>query len=140
MSSQQPIFRIIQVGEDQHLSLDAPIPADVLPLMEPVPNEPNQMKMRPGTFHRAQSITVTLAGDENVQRMDFTYDPGTDYQTLLDDYTQELGNPAQNGGSPGAEQRSVWEDSATRFELFANGSGGSARVGSLLENSAPAAA
>lgn len=139
MVSQQPIFRSIEVGHDQHLSLDAPIPADVLPLMEPAGH--GRMKMRPGTFHRAESITVLLAADEKVQRMDFAYDPATSYDTLLQDYTNDLGQPTHQDGAPaGAERRSVWEDAATRFELFAQGSGGSTRVGSFLENRAPAAA
>ena len=139
MVSKQPIFRSIEVGHDQHLTLDAPIPSDVLPLMEPA--GPDRMKMRPGTFHRAESITVLLAADKNVQRMDFAYDPGTSYDALLQDYTNDLGQPTQqDGASAGAERRSVWEDAATRFELFAQGSGGSARVGSFLENRAPAAA
>lgn len=139
MVSKQPIFRSIEVGHDQHLTLDAPIPSDVLPLMEPA--GPNRMKMRPGTFHRAESITVLLAADGNVQRMDFAYDPGTSYDALLQDYTNDLGQPThQDGASADAGRRSVWEDAATRFELFSQGSGGSSRVGSFLENRAPAAA
>lgn len=136
MASKQPIFRTIQVGQDQHLTLDAPIPADVMRLMQPA--GPDRYAMRPGTFHRAESITVELADDQNVQRMDFTYDPGTSYGALLQDYTNDLGAPT--GASPDGEQRSVWEDAATRFELFANGSGDGSRVGSTLENVAPAAA
>ena len=132
MASTQPIFRTIQVGHDQHLTLDEPIPADVLPLMEPA--GPNRMMMRPGTFHRAQSITVELAADQNVQQMDFTYDPGTSYDVLLQDYTDQLGEPT---GTQDGEQ-SVWEDDLTRFELFANGSGQGSRVGSQLANRAPA--
>lgn len=133
MASTQPIFRTIQVGHDQHLTLDEPIPADVLPLMEPA--GPNRMMMRPGTFHRAQSITVELAADQNVQQMDFTYDPGTNYEVLLQDYTAELGEPVQ---AADADQSSLWEDDLTRFELFANGSGQGSRVASQLANRAPA--
>lgn len=132
MASNPPIFRTIQVGHDQHLTLDEPIPADVLPLMEPA--GPNRMMMRPGTFHRAQSITVELAADQNVQQMDFTYDPGTSYDVLLQDYTDQLGQPTGTQ----AQQSSVWEDDLTRFELFANGSGDGSRVGSQLANRAPA--
>lgn len=133
MASTQPIFRTIQVGHDQHLTLDEPIPADVLPLMEPA--GPDRMMMRPGTFHRAQSITVELAADENVQQMDFTYDPGTSYDELLQDYTDQLGQPTP---ASDADRGSVWEDDLTRFELFANGSGQGSRVGSQLANRAPA--
>lgn len=133
MASNPPIFRTIQVGHDQHLSLAEPIPQDVLQLMQPA--GPNRMSMRPGTFHRAQSITVELAADQNVQQMDFTYDPGTSYQQLLDDYTAELGQPTQ--GSDGS-QSTVWEDALTRFTLSANGSGSGSQVGSTLQNVAPA--
>lgn len=138
MASKEPIFRSIEVGEGQSLSLDAPIPADVLPLMHSA--GPNRMMMNPGTFHRAETITVELADDQNVQRMDFTYDPGTHYHHLLSEYTHQLGQPTHdNPEAPDAERRSVWEDSATRFELFANGHGDGSRVGSTLENAAPAA-
>jgi hypothetical protein len=133
MASTQPIFRTIQVGHDQHITLDEPIPADVLPLMHSA--GPNRYMMNPGTFSRAESITVELAADQNVQQMDFTYDSETSYQTLLADYTAELGPPA-----PGADgdQSAVWEDDLTRFELFANGTGQGSRVGSQLSNRAPA--
>jgi hypothetical protein len=138
MASKEPIFRSIEVGEGQSLSLDAPIPADVLPLMHPA--GPNRMMMNPGTFHRAETITVELAGDRNVQRMDFTYDAGTRYHHLLEEYRHQLGRPTQdNADAPDAERRTLWEDSATRFELFASGHGGGSRVGSTLENAAPAA-
>lgn len=137
MASKEPIFRTIEVGEGQTLSLDAPIPADVLPLMHAA--GPNRMMMNPGTFHRAESITVNLADDKNVQSMDFTYVRGTRYAHLLEEYTAQLGAPAQdNPDAPEAERRTVWQDALTRFTLFAKGQGASAAVGSLLENVAPA--
>ncbi len=133
MASTQPIFRTIQVGHDQHITLDQPIPADVLSLMHPA--GPNRYTMDPGTFSNAQSITVELAPDQNVQEMDFTYAPGTSYAALLADYTAELGPPAQ--GTDGS-QSAVWEDDLTRFELSANGAGQGSRVNSVLSNRAPA--
>jgi hypothetical protein len=139
MASIEPIFRSIDVGENLQLTLDAPIAPEVMQLMQPV--GPNRYQMRPGTFHRAESITVEVAEDQNVQQMDFTYDPGTSYQVLFEDYRKDLGDPVQdNPEAAAAERRSVWEDTVTRFELFAQGHGDKSRVGSTLQNRAPAAA
>ena len=123
------IFRTIQVGHGQHLTLAEPIPADVLPLMERL--GPDRLRMRPGTYHGAESITAVLASDENVQRLEFAYAAGTVYQSLFDDFVSELGEPTrQNGGS--GSRRSVWEDPQTRFQLFEKGGKSGAEVGSEL--------
>jgi hypothetical protein len=133
MASQQPIFRTIEVGVDQHIELGAPLTPDVRALMDPAPPGARQLRMRIGTFGNAASITVYLADDERVQHIAFTYDPGTDYAALAAIYTEELGPP--HGTLPGTDQSSVWEDSQTRFELFARGD----TVSSLLQDLTQAA-
>lgn len=136
----EPIFRSVQVGTGQSLTLGEPIPADVMPLVQFIP--PDRYQLRPGTFHRAQTITVQVADgrqDGPVQRMDFTYDPGTSYEGLLQEYTAELGPPAQdNSDAPPAERRSLWEDPETTFELYAQGAGPNSQVGSTLQDRAAA--
>ena len=123
------IFRSIQVDHGQHLTLGEPVPADVLPLMERI--APNRLRMQPGTYHGAQTITAVLAPDENVRSLEFAYEAGTVYQTLFDDYVSELGEPAsQNGGS--GNRRSVWEDPQTTFQLFEKAGKPDPDVGSEL--------
>jgi hypothetical protein len=122
------IFRTIEVGHGQHLSLGAPIPPDVKQLMHST--APGQWQMDPGTFGGARSITAFVTPEEAVQRIVFAYAPGTDYQTLLGQFTSELGEPARQHGT----ERSVWEDPETRFQLFATPGEPSPAVGSELDD------
>lgn len=131
MSTNVPIFRSIEVGTGQHLTLGEPIPDDVLPLMHPA--GPDRMMMNFGTYSGASTITVELGEDETIQQMDFTYAKGTSYQDQLENFTNELGAPS-SGEGPGNSQSAVWVDDVTRFELFAHGPGDRTRVGSTLTN------
>lgn len=127
----QPIFRTIEVGTGQHIELTRPLSPDVRALMTPPDPGATQLQMRTGTFGHAASITVTLSPlDMSAERIEFTYDPGTDYATLLADYTEMLGEPSHSGTLPGTNESAVWEDTITRFQLWSRG----ATAGSKLEN------
>lgn len=127
----QPVFRTIEVGTDQHITLGEPITPDVRALMDPAPPGSVKLRMRTGTFGQAASITVDLSPtDMNVQQIEFTYDPGTDYDALVAAYTEELGQPNETGTVADSEQSSVWKDTITLFQLWSRG----ATVGSLLKD------
>lgn len=135
MASQQPIFRTIDVGHDQPLTLGEPLTADVRELMDPPPpSRATQLTMKPGTFGQAATIQVDLvqsgAGDTLVvQQIEFTYDSSEpSYDTLLQDYTEMLGPPHQAGTRSDAQQSAVWEDRQTRFTLYERGG----NAGSIL--------
>lgn len=142
MASQQPIFRTIDVGHDQPLSLGAPLSPDVRELMDPPPpSRATQLMMKPGTFGKAASIQVDLVeatsgGDLLVQQVEFSYstsDPS--YDTLLQDYTEMLGPPHDTGTLSDAQRSAVWSDASTRFTLWERGG----KSGSILTDLVPAA-
>ena len=108
----QEIFREVEVGTGQMLTLGAPIPFDVQSMLS---GSPPTYRMNPGTFGRAESITVGMNGS-NVQSLTFRYAPGTDYATLLSEYTEGLGAPSSQ-----TSNSATWQDSETTFQLSANG-------------------
>jgi hypothetical protein len=110
-----PIFREITVGTGQKLALGAPIPADVMPLLEL--QAERLLRFREGTIGDAASIVVALAPDGRVRSIDFLYAPGTDYAAKVAGYVEDLGPPAW-AGPAGAMQVTRWEDPRTRFEVF----------------------
>jgi hypothetical protein len=122
------IFRTVEVGHGQALSLGAPIPPDVKQLMHST--APGQWEMDPGTFGGARSITAFVTPEDAVQRIVFAYAPGTNYGTLLAEFTSELGQPTRQEGP----QQSVWEDPETRFQLYTTPGDPSPSVGSELED------
>jgi len=128
MASQEPIFRTVQVGEGQHLTLGEPIPPDVEPLMRPA--GPDRKKMKPGTYHGADTITVKLAPNGDITEMDFDYGIEPTYGQLVVEYEAMLGPPEASGDKG---QAVVWEDPVTRFEVFLRGG----NAGSLLADLAP---
>jgi hypothetical protein len=122
MASQEPIFRTVDVGTGQSITLGEPLSSEVKALMQPA--GPNRWQMREGTFGHAASIVVQLSQDETVQNIQFGYASGTDYQALVQVYSGELGPPAQS-----SEQSAVWQDRQTLFEVYTRGN-----VGSLLSD------
>ena len=110
--SKETIFREIEVGTGQTLTLGAAIPSDVQSMLS---GSPPTYRMNPGTFGRAESITVGMSGS-NVQSLTFRYAPGTDFATLVAEYTEGLGTPISQSGSS-----ATWQDSETTFQLNANG-------------------
>jgi hypothetical protein len=130
MASQPPIFRTIEVAQDQHITLGEPLSDGVRQLMKDLGN--NQWQMRTGTFGHAASIIVQVSDAELVQTMNFAYDPGTDYTVLVGRYEEELGPPTDR--LPDATQSAVWQDRQTRFEVFERG----ASVGSFMQDLAGA--
>jgi hypothetical protein len=142
MASQQPIFRTIEVGHDQPLTLGEPLTADVRVLMDPPPpSRATQLTMKSGTFGRAASIQVDLVeaplGEQLlVQQVEFSYsssDPS--YDTLLQEYTEMLGPPHDTGTLSDAQRSAVWSDASTRFTLWERGG----NSGSILTDLVPAA-
>jgi hypothetical protein len=131
MATTQPIFRMIEIAEGLELTLDRTIPENVMPYMQPVGGIRTRMMVKPGFVKNAQSVIANLLTENGpIQSMDFTYDPGTDYQDLVDRYSEPLGPPTSSG--PG--QTSTWQDDQTRFTLTAQGSGSSSIVTSTLQD------
>jgi hypothetical protein len=130
--SNEPIFRSIEVAEGLTLSLDAPIPSDVLPML--TQSGPDQYTMLPGTFGNAASIQIDVdPANGEIAEMEFTYTEMS-YETLLTDYTENLGAPTSSSDTPG-DQSATWDDGVTSFELYdTNG-----EVGSILQDSPSAA-
>ena len=125
------IFRSIDLGNGEQIALGEPISQAVMNDM--IPAGPNQYRLKPGSYGGAETIVVEVDANKLVQRMDFGYAQGTDYADLREDFVNEIGPPQE--GAPAGEQSTVWQDSQTRFVLFANGS----NVGSTLTNLANAA-
>ena len=125
----ETIFRSIQIDQGEWITLGEPIPPNS-PLKETSAGS-NQWTVEAGHFGHAASITIETASTEGpVQRMDFTYESGTNYDTLLAKFVVELGPPKSGGkNSP----NTVWTDSATTFRLFKTGADG-ASVGSQLSD------
>lgn len=129
------IFRSIDVGDDLQLTLGQPIPPEVMKDMEPDPKDPSKYTLKPGTFTRAEKITVYVDAAKLVQRMDFGYANDADYADLREDFIKELGQPDEGAAAiPDAKQQTVWADSQTRFALWAKGQGAQSKVGSTLTN------
>lgn len=142
MASQQPIFRTIDVGHDQPITLGEPLSADVRALMDPQDPAATELEMQPGHFGQAASITVDLsAADMTVQEIEFTYDSAEpNYDTLLQDYTEMLGPPHETGTVNDAQRSATWSDSFTTFILWEREMGGTVNSGStLLNNGTPGA-
>ena len=133
MASQEPIFRTIDVGTGQQITLAETLDPEVRQLMDPPPpSKATTLTMKPGTFGQAASITVELV-DETlvVKTIQFTYsskDPS--YETLLKDYTEMLGPPHQTGTLSDALQSATWSDASTSFTLWERGS----NTGSILRD------
>lgn len=131
------IFRSIDVGEDLQLSLGAAISPEVMKDMDRA--GPNTYRFRPGTYTRAEAIMVTVDAKHLVQSMDFTYANGMDYAEQRENFINEIGPPTEGAaGLPDAQQQTVWQDSQTRFVLWAKGQGSQSRIGSTLTNLATA--
>lgn len=112
--SKETIFREVEVDTGV-ITLGAAVPKDVQPLLDSA--GPNTYRFKPGTYSRAESITVVLnASTQYVQSMTFRYPPGTDYNALVAEYTEGLGDPASQSGSS-----ATWRDSETTFQLTGNG-------------------
>lgn len=129
MSSNPPIFRTIEVGHDQHITLGQALTPDVRALMTPPDPSARNLQMRTGTFGRAASIAVDLTDTLLVQQIQFTYDSNEPpYETLLQEYTDMLGPPHDSGTLADAQQSAVWADASTRFTLWERGT----NLGSVL--------
>jgi hypothetical protein len=121
------IFREIVVGSGETISLGAPLPAEVQPLLQPIGGD--GYSLRPGAFADAESIVVRLAPYGVVRSIAFTYAPGKGYDDLVASYRDDLGPPARLTGSPAdMHQTARWEDGRTAFEIIRSGG----RVGSAL--------
>lgn len=124
MSTQQTIFRSIEVVDGIHVTLGEPVPDGLH--TKPIGND--QLMLEPVDFGHARSIVFQLAADQTVSAMRFGYDDTADYDAMVEAYTEELGPPAQSGSAP--TQNTVWQDPQTRFTLFQEGSS----VGSELQD------
>ncbi|HEX8395168.1 MAG TPA: hypothetical protein VF665_22665 [Longimicrobium sp.] len=125
MASQQPIFRFVEVGTGQRLTLGEPVPADVLPLTEPA--GANKLKMKAHTFGGASEIVIQLSPAETVRDVTFAYAAGTDYDAMVNQFTDELGTPESQNN-----QLTRWRDDQTTFQVTQQASA----VGSLLADRA----
>lgn len=135
MPSQQPIFRTVEVGHQQPITLGEPLTPDVRALMDPPSSDATELHMRQGTFSGAQSITVDLAPDMDVEEVEFTYDPNNPgYDSLLQSYTDMLGPPDETDTLNDAQRSATWSDEATEFTLWERG----ANAGSVLLDLLPA--
>ena len=124
MSTQQTIFRSIEVVDGIHVTLGEPVPDGLH--TRAIGND--QLMLEPVDFGHARSIVLQLAADQTVTAMRFAYDEGADYDAMVQAYTQELGPPTQSGSAPA--QATVWQDPQTRFTLAREGDS----VGSVLQD------
>lgn len=128
----EALFRSIDVGDDLKLALGETIPPDVMKDMSPA--GPNTYKFKDGTYARAESITVLVNAKQLVQSMEFGYPKDMEYAWQRANFINEIGEPTGGDGVPNAQQQTVWQDSQTRFVLWARGQGAKSRMGSTLTN------
>ena len=128
------IFRTVQIGFRQPVTLGQPLRADVRLLLEPIGE--HRFGVRKGTFSDAQSITVETGADGTVRCMEFTYAPGFDYAASALSYERSLGEPASRTGAPAdSAQTTRWQDPRTVFELRRQGTRVSSRLCDRLATS-----
>jgi hypothetical protein len=128
----EALFRSIDVGYNLQLALGETIPPDVMKDMKPA--GANTYKFKDGTYTRAESILVTVDAKQIVQSMEFGYPKEMEYAWQRANFINEIGEPTGGDGVPNAQQQSVWQDSQTRFVLWAKGQGEKSRMGSTLTN------
>ncbi|HEX6038125.1 hypothetical protein [Longimicrobium sp.] len=135
MASQEPIFRTIDVGTGQQITLAETLSPEVRQFMDPpLPSHSTELTMKPGTFGQAATITVDLVADTMVvQKVVFTYnDKNPSYETLLQDYTEMLGPPHLTGTLSDAKQSASWSDASTSFTLWERGNNTGSQLQDLL--------
>jgi hypothetical protein len=125
MVSKGPIFRSIDVDQDQQITLGQQLSSTVQGMVDPAGT--NRYKLKSGTFGRAASITIQLASSNGpVQTLEFAYGPDPDYNRMLAEYIEGLGDP--DSSTPTS---AMWTDSETKFELWGSGTTVNSRLTDL---------
>jgi len=127
-TSKPVVFRSIEIGTGVSVTLGEPLSAEAMGLMIQI--GPQHFRVKPGAFGDAKQIDIFLGVGGAVQKMDFLYAAGTNYEEMVANFEGQMGPPtSQHGGV------TEWKDDSTDFTLVNSASG----IHSTLRDLAPTA-
>ena len=123
-TSSTPVFRTVEVATGVPITLGETLSPEAMKLMEPM--EPiigpqQRYQLKPGTFGDAEEIDVQLGVGGVVEKMDFRYAAGSNYEEMVANFEGQMGPPTTEHG--GDEQVTVWKDDSTKFRLVGSTAG-----------------